>query len=228
MVNIPVQKYREFAELGFPAGVIHKGPWDDPGEVYGFLKTDIAPEGIEVISPVQVHSPNVMFIGNGLKTGEIVGDGVVCRDRGYCLTIKTADCLPLLFADPESGIFGAVHIGWRGLLGGIIENLYLALKNLDISFGRLYNSLGPAIGSCCYEVGAEVAVLFDDRFVTSKNSGYYLDIRGAVKEKLEEFGIGGNQLLDIAECTSCRAEKYYSFRRDGQARIQMASFIYKM
>lgn len=214
--------------MGFSAGMVLKGPWKEPGQVYGFLKTDVAPEGMEVISLLQVHSPNVMFIGNGLRAGEFVGDGVICREPGYCLTIKTADCLPLLFADPQSGVFGAVHIGWRGLLGGIIENLYKALKNLDISFGRLYNSLGPAIGSCCYEVGAEVAVLFDDRFVTSKNGRYHLDIRGAVKEKLAEFGIGGNQLLDIAECTSCRAEKYYSFRKDGHARIQMASFIYKL
>jgi len=228
MDNNPVQKYRQFAELGFSAGMVLKGSWKKSDEIHGFLKTDVAPGEIEVISPVQVHSPDVMFIGNGLKTGKIVGDGVICRDPGYCLTIKTADCLPLLFADPQSGVFGAVHIGWRGLLGGIIENLYKDLKNLDISFDRLYNSLGPAIGSCCYEVGAEVAVLFDDLFVTSKNGRYYLDIRGAVRDRLAEFGIDDKQLLDIAECTSCRAEKYYSFRRDGHARIQMASFIYKL
>lgn len=227
MKILPVEKYVKFGELGFQAGITLKSDREKPANIYEFLADEIERDGKVIIAPKQVHGTKISFIRDTAPPAEIVADGTISEGRDYCLTVRTADCLPVLFADAQTGVFGAIHVGWRGLVGGIVENLILSLKNLDINLNRLYISLGPAIGSCCYEVGAEIAVLFDNGFVTLRNDRYYLDIRGVLKEKLISLGFEHDRIHDVAECTHCNADKYYSFRRDGRAPIQMVSFIYR-
>lgn len=222
----PVEKYERFGHIGFNAGIILKGPWKSQDDIHNRLKSEISASGKKIIVPSQTHGSNVVVLDDSYNN-KIDADGVLCGDGGRCLTVRTADCLPLLLADPESGFFGAVHIGWRGLAGGIIENLFLSIKNLDINFNRLYISLGPSIGDCCFEVGGEVAVLFNDGCVKIKNDRYFLSIKGLVKKRLLSFGVSGNNIMDVDECTGCNALKYYSYRRDGHADIQMVSYIYR-
>jgi len=225
LVVNPIIKYDRFSDNGYLAGIILKGPWENQSAVYSKLESDIVTADSRIIAPQQLHGSDVVILDNTSFNKKVTADGVLCPELKCCLTVKTADCLPLLLADPATGLFGAVHIGWRGLAGGILENLSLAIKKLDIDFNRLYISLGPSIGDCCFEVGGEAAVLFDDGFVTVKNERYFLNIKGFVKERLLSFGASENKISDIAGCTSCNGDKYYSFRRDGQARIQMVSFI---
>lgn len=220
----PVQKYDRFGDIGFRAGIILRGLWKSQDDIYGKLESEISSSGKRIIAPLQTHGSNVAVLDDSFNTN-INADGVLCRNDGYCLTVKTADCLPLLLADPVTRFFGAVHIGWRGLIGGIIENLFLSIKNLDINFDRLYISLGPSVGDCCFEVGGEVAVLFDNGFVKIKNDRYFLNIKELVKKRLLSFGVPNSNILDVDECTCCNEGKYYSYRRDGHAHIQMVSFI---
>ncbi|UCE67873.1 MAG: polyphenol oxidase family protein [Candidatus Zixiibacteriota bacterium] len=222
-----MEKYDRFGEVGFNAGIFLKGSWKKQNDIYSKLQSEIVPAGKKTIVPKQTHGSNIVILGDSFGNDGIAADGVLCGNGDYCLTIKTADCIPVMLAERETGFFGAIHVGWRGLAGGIIENLYLSIKNLDMNFNRLYISLGPSIGSCCFELGGEVAVLFDDGFVTADNDRYFLDARGLIKEKLLSSGASKNKILDMAECTSCNAKKYYSFRRDGHAQIQMVSYIYK-
>lgn len=219
-----VQQYDRFGDIGFKAGIILKGSWKTQDDIYGKLESGISSSGKKIIAPLQTHGSNVAVLDD-FPNNNINADGVLGKSDDCCFTVKTADCLPLLLADPLTRFFGAVHIGWRGLAGGIIENLFLSIKNLDINFNRLYISLGPSIGDCCFEVGGEVAVLFDDGFVKMENDRYFLNIKGLVKKRLLSFGVSSNNILDVDECSSCNAEKYYSFRRDGHAHIQMVSFI---
>lgn len=220
-----MEKYDRFGDIGFSAGIFLKGPWEKQGDIYNKLKSKTEPAGKKIVAPIQMHGSKITILDDSRKNERITADGVVSKNGGYCLTVKTADCVPLVLADPRTGFFGAVHIGWRGLAGGILENLSLAIKNLDINFNRLYISLGPSIGSCCFEVGGEVAVLFDDSSVTIKDDRYFLDIKGLIKERLISFGVSENRISEAAECTSCHTDRYYSFRRDGRADIQMVSFI---
>ncbi len=220
-------QYDHFDKLGFTAGIIQKGPWDSKEEQYRKIEMGIANDDMQIIIPKQCHGSDVLIMEQDNQIAAQSFDGVISTNNGYCLTISTADCLPLLLADPVSVTFGAIHIGWRGLLGGIVENMFHEIKNLDIGFNRLYISLGPAIGDCCFEVGPEVAVLFEDRCVRRENGKSYLDIRGAVLEKLLSFGVLRNKVENVRECTSCDSEKYYSFRRDGNSPIQMVSYICK-
>ncbi|UCC80734.1 MAG: polyphenol oxidase family protein [Candidatus Zixiibacteriota bacterium] len=224
MDYVPVEKYARFGDIGFNAGIILKGLWNTQDHIYDKLESEISSSGKKIVAPPQSHGSNVAILDNSYND-KIKADGVLCGSGDCCLTVKTADCLPLLLADPETRFFGTVHIGWRGLAGGIIENLFLSIKNLDIDFDRLYISLGPSIGDCCFEVGGEVAVLFNDDTVTARNDRYFLNIKGLVKKRLLSLGVLSNNILDVDECTGCNADKYYSYRRDGHARIQMVSFI---
>ena len=179
-----VVQYDHFEKIGFNAGIIQKGPWNSKEDIYRKIETGIADDDKQIVVPKQCHGADVLIMGQNNQIATQSVDGIISTNNGYCLTISTADCLPLLLADPVSGNFGVVHIGWRGLSGGIVDNMFHAIKNLDIGLDRLYISLGPSIGDCCFEVGPEVAVLFDDRYVRPNNGKSYLDIRGAVLDKL--------------------------------------------
>lgn len=222
-----VVQYGHFEKIGFNAGMVRKGPWNTKEDIYRKIETEIAVDGKQIIIPKQCHGSDVLLLEQDNQLASRSVDGIISTNNGYCLTISTADCLPLLLADPESGFFGAIHIGWRGLLGGIVENMFHAIKNLDIGLDRLYISLGPAIGDCCFEIGPEVALLFDGKYLRPDSGKSYLDIRGAVLDKLLAFGVLENRIQNAMECTSCDSEKYYSYRRDGNSPIQMVSYICK-
>ena len=219
--------YDRFHDIGFSAGIITRGPWKSREDPYILLNERLAGKGAEVLNPRQVHGSSIVRAEDLADEAKSAADGVLSIAGRHCLSVRTADCLPLLFAEKNSGLFGAVHIGWRGLVGGIIENLYYAVKNLDISFNRLYISLGPCIGDCCFEAGGDVAIFFEDGRVRMEVDKHFLDLRGAVKERLLQFGADEKNIFCENECTSCRSDRYYSFRRDHEAPYQMISFIYR-
>jgi copper oxidase (laccase) domain-containing protein len=101
-----------------------------------------------------------------------------------------------------------VHAGWRGLLGGVVENAVAAVG------GRAVAIVGPGIGPCCYEVGDEVATPFRKRFGGSVLRGRSLDLPAAAEAALRSAGCASVERLDL--CTSCHADLFFSHRRDGQ------------
>jgi len=110
------------------------------------------PPGIEVSLPVAANPP--------------AGDGLMTAEPGILLTIRIADCLPLLLADPQRRMVAAVHAGWRGALARVIEK---AVGDMRRAFGSdpqdLIAAVGPSIRACCYEVGEEVVQAFHGSFV---------------------------------------------------------------
>jgi YfiH family protein len=216
-----------FKDIGILAGVVLKGSWESQKDIYDKMESEMSLAANKIVIPRQRHGSDIAIVDDSEDYKNPIADGLLSLKGGCCLTIRTADCLPMLLADPLTGLIGAVHIGWRSLAGGIVENLRLKIKKLDINFDRLYIHLGPAIGECCFEVGGDVAVLFDDEFVRESDGRFFLDVRGLVRNKLLSFGVSNNAILETAECTSCLDSKYYSFRRDREATIQMVSFICK-
>jgi YfiH family protein len=93
------------------------------------------------------------------------GDGLMTAEPGILLTIRIADCLPVLLVDPQRRVVAAVHAGWRGALARVIEK---AVGDMRRAFGsdpqKLIAALGPSIRACCYEVGEEVVESFNARF----------------------------------------------------------------
>jgi purine-nucleoside/S-methyl-5'-thioadenosine phosphorylase / adenosine deaminase len=138
------------------------------------------------------------------------GDGLWTDTRGASLLVFTADCLPIALArvDGERPAIAALHVGWRGLLGGIIESGAAALGP-----ARLAAVIGPGIGPCCYEVGEEVAKPFRERFGDGIVRNSHLDLWSAAEQALRAAGVTKVSRFDL--CTACNPELFFSHRRDG-------------
>jgi YfiH family protein len=136
-------------------------------------------------------------------------DGWWSDEPGQGMMLVTADCLPVAIArrDGDRPALAVLHVGWRGLLEGIVANGAAAL-----SHGSLAAAIGPGIGPCCYEVGPEVAQPFAARFGEGVLSNGHLDLWRAAEHALEQAGVGEVERTDL--CTYCRPELFFSHRRD--------------
>jgi YfiH family protein len=131
-----------------------------------FLKATGA-EGLKSVSMRQIHSDIIHHISD-IPISPLVGDGVITNTPGLLLSIQTADCLPILLADPKKRAVGAFHAGWRGTLARVVEK---GIGEMRRQFGSnprdLRAAIGPGIHKCCYQVGPEVREVFHSRFVYS-------------------------------------------------------------
>ena len=137
------------------------------------------------------------------------GDGLWSEEPGLPMLKLTADCVPVAVArtNGETPALALLHAGWRGLLEGIVGAGVAALG------GRTSAIVGPAIGPCCYEVGAEVAEPFAARFGADVVRGRMLDLPEATERALHEAGCASVERIDL--CTACHPELFFSHRRDG-------------
>jgi YfiH family protein len=135
-------------------------------------------------------------------------DGLWSDRPGQAMALVTADCYPVALAcsDGMPGLC-VLHVGWRGLLDGIVENGVSALGG-----GELMAIVGPGIGPCCYEVGEEVSGPFRERFGAEVVADGKLDLGGATALALKEAGVGSVERT--GHCTACEPELFFSHRRD--------------
>jgi YfiH family protein len=138
------------------------------------------------------------------------GDGLWSDTREEPLLVFAADCLPVVLARTNGAgpAIAAIHVGWRGLLGGIVEAAAAALGG-----GRLAAVIGPGIGLCCYEVGEDVAGPFRERFGAGLVNGGRLDLPAAAERALRAAGAVRVDRVDL--CTACNPDRFFSHRRDG-------------
>ena len=179
----------------------------------------------------QVHGATILRVGTGgpgagagglgpgppegkAPLGE--GDGLVTGEAGVVLAVLTADCAPVLLADPGAGVVGAVHAGWRGLAAGVVEAGVAAMAGLGADPAAVVGLVGPAVGGCCYEVGPDVREAVGDRYpaalATTRDGRPALDPAAGVAQALERAGVG--QVRVAGECTVDLAERHFSHRRD--------------
>lgn len=156
---------------------------------------------------------------------------------GVTVGVITADCVPVLLADKTRPAVAAVHAGWRGLVAGVIEAAVGSLEDLGSHRDHLAAALGPCIGACCFEVGAEVVEAFADRFpehphiVLPAEAGPtpfpkpHIDLWRASRTALEGAGVAPSNITDPPACTMCSPERYYSYRRDGARIGQQLAYI---
>jgi polyphenol oxidase len=178
---------------------------------------DLAPDAL--VSVHQVHSPDAVVV-EGPWTGERPkADAMVTAVPGVALAITTADCGPVLFADPDKKVIGAAHAGWRGALTGVLESTVAAMEGLGAERRRIVAVLGPMISQQAYEVGADFKVRFRDAdpasevfFRPSGRPDHALfDLPAFIRTRLEKAGIGA--VADLGHCTYSDEERFYSFRR---------------
>jgi purine-nucleoside/S-methyl-5'-thioadenosine phosphorylase / adenosine deaminase len=172
----------------------------------------------------QVHGKTIHTIGpraDGDPRPE--GDGLVTATTGVVLCIFSADCVPVLLADTERRVIGALHAGWRGTLAGIAGAGIRAMERQGARIGGIRALLGPSIGPCCYEVDEELARRFERRFVRSHTHVHpsdragkaYLDLRGLVADQLVVAGLDRAGVHSVGPCTKCESERYFSRRAAG-------------
>jgi YfiH family protein len=154
----------------------------------------------------QVHGP---LVRRAEARGKL-GDGVWTDEPGKPLLVFTADCLPVALARTNGSrpAVAALHVGWRGLLGGIVE---AATGQLGRS--ELAAVIGPGIGPCCYEVGEAVAEPFRKLYGARIVRGGKLDLWGATEQALRSAGVEAVTRVDL--CTACNSDLFFSHRRDG-------------
>ena len=169
----------------------------------------------------QVHSANVITIDGGVPSGGSgpAADGMATREPGIALGILTADCAPVLFSDPENGVIGAAHAGWKGALSGVMENTVTAMENLGADRTRIRAAIGPCIAQASYQVGEEFPSPFlaanpsaSAFFAPDSDPGKHrFDLRGFVASRLEQAGIADTEAF--ANDTYAEEEAFFSYRR---------------
>ena len=146
-------------------------------------------------------------------------DGLVAAEPGAAVGVYTADCVPVLLYDPESGAGAAVHSGWRGTRLSIAARGVRALQHATgADPAHLIAAVGPCIGRCCYEVGAELSQAFRAQFgaevADEPGPRARLDLRLAVEKTLREAGVPADRIEQVPGCTSCDAASFFSYRRE--------------
>jgi hypothetical protein len=135
----------------------------------------------------------------------IEADGHAVAARGVAAMVLSADCIPIVLG--ATGAVAALHAGWRGLAGGVLEEGVRALSDVG-GCGEIVAIVGPCAGACCYEVGEEVHAAFGD----AHRDGRLIDLRAIAHERLLAAGVA--QVRDTQACTICD-ERFFSHRREG-------------
>ncbi|MCI0432941.1 MAG: peptidoglycan editing factor PgeF [Gemmatimonadetes bacterium] len=163
-------------------------------------------------------------------------DAHVSDDPDLVLAVQVADCVPILLADPRCGVAAAVHAGWRGTAAGIAR---AAVETLTREFGShpadVTAAVGPSIGPCCYEVGAELVSAFRTAgasdtdiarwFHPHEGAKRRLDLWRASRDQLTAAGVPAAQVFVASLCTRTHADVFDSYRAHGVRAGRMAGLV---
>src|SRR6516164_7452352 len=146
-------------------------------------------------------------------------DAIVTRMRALAIGVTTADCGPVLFADPLAGVIAAAHAGWRGTSTGVIEATIAAMERLGAAPGQIRAAIGPMIRQRNYEVGPDLVARFRAEdpastrfFAPAKRDGHAMfDLAGYIAARLKRAAIGGVE--DLGLCTYADPDRFFSYRR---------------
>jgi YfiH family protein len=200
MIYAPPLKDLPDVEHGF--GTRQDGFWLEPG-AHASLK--------------QIHSDRVLRCRSAGVQGE--ADALITTMPDLWISVRTADCLPVLIADPTARIVAAVHAGWRGTAARIVSRTVQEMVALGAEPSSLVAAIGPGIGYCCFEVGPEVSSQFQAEGRTC------IDLAEANERQLLDAGLDLDRIWVSKLCTKCNPDHFHSFRRDAEAPGRMVSAI---
>lgn len=199
------------------------GSQDEAGRVIENRARMAAALGVEpgrLLTAYQSHSPRVV-VAEAPWTSEArpQADAIVTRMRALAIGVTTADCGPVLLADPRTGVIGAAHAGWRGALTGILEATIAAMERLGASRRQIRAAIGPMIRQANYEVGPDLVARFraedpaSSRFFApaSRDAHAMFDLAGYVAARLQRAGV--TEVEDLGVCTYGDPERFFSYRR---------------
>lgn len=229
------QGYLESLNLGENRG-------DDPENVRENYRRLLEAMGLEqqnLCFTRQVHG-NTVRIVDGEDRRELFtpfkyeADGIVTRERGLPLICFTADCVPVLLCDPQAGVAGAVHCGWRSTVADILKNAVEKMTELGALPQDICAGIGPAIDMCCFETGPEVPQAVEKllgadaqgvSFPVGESGKFMVDLKEANRRRLIQLGLREKNISVSDECTCCNSDRYWSHRKTKGERGSQAALI---
>ncbi len=190
----------------------------------------------KVVIPEQIHSINLEVFNSknneNLEKREET-DGLITKEKGVVLTVVTADCLPLIYADKSQGVVGISHQGWRGSVKRMAQKMVDKMVENGAALDSIKIALGPTIGECCYNIDDDRYYEFREEFdgytdkIFHRRSGqWHLNLALLNYLLLLEKGLKKENIDFFPFCTKCDEERFFSFRRDKKADYgEMFSFV---
>jgi YfiH family protein len=163
----------------------------------------------------QVHRTHLLVLRKGgpLPSAPHVADGLLTDRRDVLLGVNVADCMPLFIR--AGNVFGVLHAGWRGVVGGILPvALKRLFENFDLAAHDAELIIGPGIGPCCFEVSASVWGLFEEQHRLLRGTHFMVDLGSAVHSQWVQSGGRPEATHMLSRCTFCSQPALHSFRRD--------------
>ncbi|VWX53804.1 peptidoglycan editing factor PgeF [Novosphingobium sp. 9U] len=207
---------------GVVAGLnVGLGSGDDPVHVAENRRRAVAAvaPGAQLATAYQVHSAQCVAVTEPWPDDERPHADALVTDRpGVALGILTADCAPVLFADPQARVVGAAHAGWKGAIGGVTDATIAAMEALGAQRSRIAAVVGPCIAQISYEVDAAFRQRFLDQdmaharfFVPGAAERWQFDLEGYVVQRLRQAGLA--HVAGLGLDTYAAPDRFYSFRR---------------
>jgi len=188
-----------------------------------------------LVTTTQIHSDRVIVVSNGSPIEP--ADGLITDRTQHLIGVFTADCLPVLLAEPSRGVVAAVHAGWRGLAQRIIDKaVAMMAARWSVPARGVTAALGPCIGACCFEVGEQVLMPLrqqmpdEEGLILPHPDGQaggkaMVDLQAWATRQLVHAGVPVEQIFAVPLCTRCHPALFSSYRRDGRRKQEMFSGI---
>jgi YfiH family protein len=189
-----------------------------------------------MVSVMQVHGTDALVVDQPVGQGDAFEggwDALVTNQPGVMITVRTADCVPVLLHDPVRRVVAAVHAGWRGAVAGIVpKTVALLVGRFGAAVDRLQMAIGPSAGPCCYEVDEPVLARLREVFpewravvepVNTQKA--HLDLRAFVRRQALAEGLLAERVTTVNACTICHPDLFFSYRREGVVKSTMVSGI---
>ncbi len=217
------------------------------------FQTALAAQKFPLIALKQIHSAVIWPFATS-PNEPCKGDASLTKTPGLLLGVQTADCVPIILVDPKKRAVATIHAGWRGTLARILEKTVGELhSNYGSNPSDLLAAIGPSIGPCCYEVGAELVTQFASQFADSPDyfdeprtgeepnplqwlnmmppghqpppKNVHLDLRKANRSQLLAAGLSEKNIFSSGLCTACHPDLFFSYRKQGPRSGRLLSAI---
>jgi len=180
---------------------------------------------------IQVHGVEALLCQGSGPQHAHQADILLTQSADTALAVRTADCLPILLVDTQTGVAAAVHAGWRGTAQNIIHHALTAMQALGGKPENILASLGPCIGACCFEVDLKTARKLENshthasQYLHIQGQKSYPDLQAINQLQLLDAGLQANNIERIQRCTHCQEHDFFSWRRDQEKSGRMLAMV---
>ncbi len=189
-----------------------------------FFDAIAVPDGTKAVYQHQIHSSNVTIV-NGEESVVKDSDALITQEPNVLLGITVADCTPILLYEPKAKLIAAVHAGWRGTEQMIALTAVRKMIELGALPGNIFAFIGASASGEKYEVGLDVATLFEEKHLVDLHNGkFLLDVKAANCDQLLFAGVPHNQ-IEVSPLCTISDERLHSFRREGKRSGRMLAVI---